>query len=228
MGIDCIVSAKFDPEFAKISPLDFCENILVKKLNVKEIIVGEDFKFGKEASGDGVFLKNYFEPLGVKVHMIPILKKRGEVISSTLIRQLYKNGDIERIKYFMGRYPEIENNVVLGKKKGRELGFPTANLDMDNSLIYPKDGVYLGEVEIEGIRGWKPSLINIGQKPTFFSDKKNIEAYIMDFREDIYSKKVKIRFLKRMRGERFFKNESSLKGQIKKDVDAAMDFFKIK
>jgi riboflavin kinase / FMN adenylyltransferase len=228
MGIDCIVSAKFDSAFAKISPLDFCENILVKKLNVKEVIVGEDFRFGENASGDGVFLKEYFEPLGVKIHMIPILKKNGDVISSTLIRKFFKDGDIERIYFFMGRYPEVEGNVISGKQKGREIGFPTANLDMDKSLIYPRDGVYLGEIQIEDTKEWKPSLINIGHKPTFFHDKKNIEVYILDFKGNIYAQKVKVRFLKRIRDEKFFDSESSLKKEIKKDLDKANEYFKIK
>ncbi len=228
MGIDCIVSAKFDSEFAKISPLDFCENILLKKLNVKEVIVGEDFRFGKNASGDGLFLKKYFEPLGVKIHRIPILKKNKEVVSSTLIRQLFKDGDIERIVFFMGRYPEVEGNVISGKQKGREIGFPTANLDMDESLIYPKDGVYLGELQIEDEKEGKPALINIGHKPTFYDDKKNIEAYILDFKGNIYAQKVMVRFLKRIRDEKFFASESSLKKQIEKDVEKAKEFFKIK
>jgi riboflavin kinase / FMN adenylyltransferase len=219
MGVDCIVSAKFDARFAEITPLEFCEEVLAKRLNVREIVVGEDFRFGKDASGDGAFLKGFFEPRGVKIHMISILKKRHAPVSSTAIRVCYKKGDIDCIRFLMGRYPETEGVVVTGNKKGRELGFPTANLEMDDRLIYPKDGVYFGKIKIEGYRDWKPSLINIGSRPTFKIERKNVEAFIMGFGEDIYSRKVKIRFIKRLRDERFFDTEQALKEQIEKDIE---------
>jgi len=128
---------------------------------------------------------------------------------------------------FLGRYPYITGKLVKGAGRGKDLGFPTANLDVSDALVVPRDGVYFGTVSIIENNGSSlPSIINIGDNPTFKDSKKWIESYIMDFSKNIYNKKIKIRFLKRIRDEIKFKNSRELTAQIQKDIDEARLFFK--
>jgi len=228
MGIDFIVSAGISPEFLKLSPESFCKDILLGLFEIKKLFVGEGFRFGYMAGGDVGSLKRYLEPAGVKVYEVKLLDSDGgEVISSTTIRNHYTEGNISKIKKLLGRDPYIIGKVVKGAGRGKDLGFPTANLDVSDTLVVPRDGVYFGTVSIIENNGSSlPSIINIGDNPTFKDSKKWIESYIMDFSKNIYNKKIKIRFLKRIRDEIKFKNSRELTAQIQKDIDEARLFFK--
>ena len=227
MGIDFIVSAGISPEFLKLSPESFCKDILLGLFEIKKLFVGEGFRFGYMAGGDVRSLKRYLEPAGVKVNEVKLLGSDGdEVISSTTIRNHYTEGNISKIKKLLGRDPYIIGKVVKGAGRGKDLGFPTANLDVSDALVVPRDGVYFGTVSIIENNGSSlPSIINIGDNPTFKDSKKWIEAYIMDFSKNIYNMKIKIKFLKRIRDEIKFKNSGELIAQIRKDVDEARLFF---
>jgi riboflavin kinase / FMN adenylyltransferase len=226
LNIDYIVTVNSDSGFLKLSPGDFCNDILVKKLHIKEIFVGDGFHFGFNAAGDIEFLKNFFEPRGVKVNVVPLVKVKGEIVSSTSIRKYYSEGKIKKITALLGRNPQIEGKVVEGEGRGRELGFPTANIDVCEIFVTPLDGVYLGMVKIINNNKLFPAIINIGNNPTFKGAKRWIEAFLLGFNENIYGEKIKITFLERLRDEISFENKGELIGQMKIDLDHADKYFK--
>jgi len=229
LGVDFIVTANFDSGFFTLKPAQFCEDILNKKFHVREIFVGSGFCFGFKAEGDVYFLKRFFKPYNIKVNEVTILKINGEAVSSTNTRKYYSEGKIKKIKNLLGRNPQIEGVVVRGAGRGRRLGFPTANIDVYEDFIAPKDGVYLGTVEINGNKNKEfPAIINIGDKPTFEESKKWIEAFIINFRDNIYKRKIRINFLERLRDEIAFESEDKLISQMKMDLEYAKRYFKIK
>jgi riboflavin kinase/FMN adenylyltransferase len=227
LGVDFIVAAKFDSTFSKIEPEQFCREILIGKFNIKDLFIGEDFKFGNGASGDTNFLRNFFSSLDVIVNVIPILRIEGIPVTSTTIRKFYDEGRVEKIITFLGRLPSITGIVLRGDGRGRTLGFPTANIDVFEEFATPNDGVYLGYVNILDKKfknAGLPSIINIGSNPTFKGKKKWIESHIINFNEEIYGYNIKISFLKKLRDEISFQNKEELVNQIKKDMDFAKNY----
>ena len=229
-GVDFIITAEISPEFLKLSPECFCKDILLGIFGVKELFIGEGFRFGYRASGDVGLLKSCLEPSGVKVNEVRLLGSDvAEAISSTTIRDYYAEGNISKIRNLLGRDPYINGVVVKGAGRGKGLGFPTANLDVCDTLVVPRDGVYFGTVSImEDDGSLLPAIINIGDNPTFGISKKWIEAYIIDFDKRIYDKEIKIKFLDRHRDEVKFNSSDELIDQIRKDVRQARNFFKEK
>jgi riboflavin kinase/FMN adenylyltransferase len=231
-GLDYIIVAKFNRAFAQLSPQQFCSEILIDRLNVKEVFIGEDFRFGRDLSGDIEFFNNYFKNKDVSVNKIKILKIEGVNVSSTIIRKYYNDGDIDNVTKFLGRIPSIKGIVVHGDKRGRLLGFPTANIDVFEKYVTPKDGVYIGIVKILYRNNETknhvelPAVINIGNNPTFSGKRKWLESHIIDFNENIYGKKIEVFFLKRLRDERTFIKGSDLVSQVKFDVKMTRNFFK--
>ena len=228
LGVDYIVTADFSPDFLKLKPDQFCRDILMEKFHIGEILVGDGFRFGFNAEGDIKFLRKFFKPFNIRVHSVPILKIRGETASSTNIRKHYSRGEIRKIKDLLGRNPEVEGTVIRGSGRGKTLGFPTANIDVSQIFITPKDGVYLGEVEIDGGGRQLPAVINIGDNPTFKDSKRWIEAYIINFGKDIYRKKIRMIFIERIRDEMKFKDKDRLIDQMKIDLQYACKYFNIK
>jgi len=230
IGVDFIVTAEISPEFLSLSPKDFCKDILLGIFRVKELFIGEGFRFGYRATGDVGLLKSYLGSAGVRVNEVKLLgSDEGEVISSTAIRDYYKEGNILKIRKLLGRDPYINGVVVKGSGRGEDLGFPTANLDVCGTLVIPSDGVYFGTVSIMDDNGsLLPAIINIGNNPTFGTSKKWIEAHILDFNKKLYDKEIKINFLKRHRDEVRFNNSDELIYQIRKDSGQARIFFKEK
>jgi riboflavin kinase/FMN adenylyltransferase len=229
-GVDFIITAEISPEFLKLSPERFCKDILLGIFGVKELFIGEGFRFGYRASGDVGLLKSCLEPSGVKVNEVRLLGSDvAAAISSTTIRDYYAEGNISKIRNLLGRDPYISGVVVKGAGRGKGLGFPTANLDVCDTLVVPRDGVYFGTVSImEDDGSLLPAIINIGDNPTFGISKKWIEAYIIDFDKRIYDKEIKIKFLDRHRDEVKFNSSDELIDQIRKDVRQARNFFKEK
>lgn len=228
LGVDYIIKVRFDSDFLRQSPEEFCSNTLIGRLNIKEIFVGEDFRFGYRGEGDVNFLKKFLGAHKVKVNIFPLQKINGEIISSTNIRKHYSEGDIGAIKRLLGRHPGVSGTVIEGFKRGRELGFPTANIDVFHNYVTLKDGVYLGKVKIgPSYESLLPAIINVGNNPTFKGTRKWIEAYIIDFDRDIYGREISIFFLDRLREEIKFKNKDELIKQIKKDHAKALKYFGI-
>ena len=227
IGVDFIVTAEISPDFLRLSPEVFCKEILLGIFGVKELFIGEGFRFGYRAGGDVRLLKSCLEPSGVKVNEVKLLGSDGsEAISSTTIRDYYAKGNISRIRKLLGRDPYINGVVVKGAGRGEGLGFPTANLDVCDTLVVPMDGVYIGTVTIVEDNGSQlPAIINIGNNPTFGISKKWIEAHILDFNKKLYGKEIKIMFLERHRDEVKFNSSEELIDQIRKDAVQARNYF---
>ncbi|MDD3520138.1 MAG: bifunctional riboflavin kinase/FAD synthetase [Actinomycetota bacterium] len=228
LGIKQIVSVSFDKYFANLTPRQFCEDIIINKLNAAEVFVGENFKFGKDASGDTDFLNEYFLNSVVKINIINLLKIKGQIVSSTEIRRFYEKGDIDNIKLFMGRYPSISGKVVRGFNRGSRIGFPTANIELDENYMIPKKGVYFAKINIQGYNTIFPSVVNIGNNPTFGIRKILLEAHIIEFKEEIYNRLINVELIKFHRQELKFQDESKLIKQINSDIKEGIEFFKVK
>ena len=228
MDIDCIIIADINPDFLKLTPEQFCRDILINKLHIREIFVGEGFRFGYQAAGDILFLKNFFESYCVKVNVVPLLKVNGEIVSSTAIRKYCSEGRIREVSNLLGRNPQIDGVVTKGAGRGRLLGFPTANINICELYIIPADGVYIGTVFISEEEKIYPAVINVGSNPTFKESGKRIEAYLLNFSGNIYNKKIKVTFLEKLRDEMVFDNEDELAKRIKLDIEYALKYFKIK
>lgn len=225
-GIDIAVVINFTKSFADIGPIRFVKEILVKRLDVKELLVGENFLFGKNRSGTVKGLKRLSQRFGFKVHIISPLRAGRRIISSTLIRRLTMSGKLNEAKRLLGRDISILGTVTKGVRRGRIIGFHTANLDLHHEAI-PPSGVYIVRVKLANkvYRG----VLNIGFRPTFnrVKDKREpvVEVHIFNFNKSIYGKDIEVIFLKRIRTERRFKNKEHLILRIKKDIEIARKYF---
>lgn len=214
-GMDVVICAKFTPEFASQNPDDFVREVLVGTVGVRDLFVGHDYAFGKDRQGDIEFLRAAGARHGFGVHVVGPIKVEGILVSSTKIRQLVMDGEVCLASKLLGRPYSIEGSVIPGHSRGRELGFPTANITTPNELP-PKEGVYAVTVHIEG--KVYHGAANIGKNPTFGDDKPSYEVHLLDFDEDLYGKFIKIKFIKRVRDEFRFKSVDELVKQIHKDV----------
>jgi riboflavin kinase / FMN adenylyltransferase len=228
LGIDYIVDVNFNKDFAGLEKESFCREIIIDRINAREIFIGENFKFGKGAKGDYSFLKNYLKNFNIKVNAVKLLKINNVIVSSTEIRRLYEEGDAEKIKLFLGRYPAVHGKVQEGFSLGATLGFPTANIAVDESYVTLKKGVYAGSIILEESKKPLKSLINVGNTPTIGFRDTLIEVYILNFNKNIYNKKITVKFLKYLRNEAKFSSANDLILQIKEDIRRASDYFKLK
>ena len=216
LGIDLLILANFNKRFSSLSPEKFVKDILVDRLGIEEVFVGKDFIFGKGGTGNITFLKNKSREYGFGVKIIPPEKVGKSTISSTKIRELIKEGKVNKAALLLGRPYSLYGRVVHGESRGRELGYPTANIRPHYEVI-PSDGVYLGEIEIKGKN--RDGLLNIGAQPTFHKrGARIIETYIFNFNGRIYGRDIKVSFLQRIRDEIVFKSTEALKAQIRKDI----------
>lgn len=222
-GIKVVFLIKFDDEFSKLSGEEFVREILVGKIGVKNVVVGYDFSFGKNKSGNIDLLRELGQRYGFDVFVMEPLKEGDKIISSTRIRSFLKEGLIKEANLFLGRPYTIRGMVTKGRKIGRLLGFPTANLLITNYLI-PSRGVYAAYAYIEGVRF--RAVINIGPAPTFHIEEKSFEVHLLDFEGDIYGKEVVVELRERLRGIIKFKDVEDLKEQIKNDIERAKRILK--
>ena len=207
--------------FNKISQEQFC-NFLKINLKVKKIVVGKDFKFGKNRSGDITTLINFFGE--ENIFLLDDFLIGNEKVSSTKIRYYLSNGDIEKANNYLGREFSLIGTVIEGKKIGRSIGFPTANLSLDQDTFIPNFGVYTGKIYID--KNIFNTIVNIGLNPTVDDQATlKIEAHIFDFSSDIYNSKVEISLNKFIRKEIKFKNIDDLKFQISEDIKTAKKYF---
>jgi riboflavin kinase/FMN adenylyltransferase len=219
--VDTLFIIHFDLHFAQISATDFVVNILINTLNAKEIVVGDNFFFGKDREGNIDTLHSLCSSHDFRVFPIPSVLKNGEIVSSSKIRQYLDAGAIEKANTLLGRSYRISGHVIKGRSKGRTLGFPTANIHTSNELL--PLGVYLTQTEVKG----KPfhSLTNIGTNPTFHQDKIQIETYLIGLDQDLYGEELEICFLKKLRNEIKFDSPEELKQQIELDLQHANSYF---
>jgi len=224
IGIDILVMVNFDNFQKNIRAKDFVENILLNKLNMNSMTVGQDCRFGKKAEGDIDLLREFSTLYDFELTIVPPVRVDDEIISSTAIRQLLSQGIMEKANLFLGRYYSITGKVIKGKQLGSKLGFPTANISVDFSLALPKPGVYITRTKVNNVV--YNSITNVGFNPTFNQKNYNIETYILDFDRNIYEKEVEVRFLHRIRGEVKFDSINALCNQISSDIAYTREFFR--
>nr|WP_320192841.1 bifunctional riboflavin kinase/FAD synthetase [uncultured Desulfobacter sp.] len=226
-GIDVLLCLPFDKAFAQISAQEFIEDILVKKIGMKTIVIGPDYTFGKNRGGNIELLKIKGGELGFETIVSDWIKgdeTDTERISSTRIRELVMDGHVDRAKHFLGRFYQIRGKVIKGRKRGgSQLGFPTANIKLHDELC-PKLGVYA--VTVETIHGNFKGVANIGFSPTFGDDMFTIEVHILDFEENLYGSRIRVNMVERLRDEIKFANIEQLSDQIRKDIQTAKEILK--
>ena len=221
-GVDYSLVVEFTPEQAEVPAEVFARQVLVDCLQARAVVVGADFHFGKGRRGNVETLGVVGEEFGYEVLGLPLVKHltgEGEVISSTSIRAALSDGDVEKAHRLLGRPFEVRGVVTPGDRRGRTIGFPTANIPTTSDLQVPADGVYAAWYIREDGKEY-PAAVNIGKRPTFYddADKSLIEAHLIGFRGDLYGESAKVRFVRRLRGERKFEGIEPLKEQLAKDV----------
>lgn len=215
-NLDFVYLQEFSENFRRLSPREFAQ-ILKEKLNVKAVCVGFDYSFGYRAKGKINDLERLGNEYGFDVLVTQAICIDGELISSSNIRQLIQDGEMEKANKFLGRSFCIEGSVAKGFQNGRKMGIPTANLEYAPDIVLPKNGVYAGITHVNGAK--LKSVINVGNNPTFNADKITIESHILDFDRDIYGQNIQIEFIKRLRGDIKFNGIEELKAQINKDIE---------
>ncbi|PXY00831.1 riboflavin biosynthesis protein RibF [Marinifilum breve] len=223
-GIDHLVIYPFTKEFSQLSYIEFVEQILVKQLGMKYLVVGYDHRFGHNREGKYEDLKVFADQLNFKIERQDVLNMDAINVSSTKIRKAIGEGDINTANKYLGYRFFIKGDVVDGKKLGSKIGFPTANIDPQESYkLVPKDGVYAVKVDIDDKRYL--GMLNIGVRPTVNNqlDNRSIEVNIFDFDQDIYYKNITIHFYKRIRNEQFFASIDELKAQLAKDKESVVE-----
>jgi len=220
-GIEAVLVVPFDEKFSSLSGQDFIRQIVVNTLKAKEVIVGENFRFGKNREGDISLLRQSAARFNFQVHSIPPVVKDGMAVSSSLIRSSLQEGKIEIANDLLGRLYEIEGSVIKGKARGKALGFPTANIETENEIIPP--GVFISTAWIDSKSF--PSLTNVGNRPTFHQNETIIESFIINLNKNLYGEKIRVNFIKKIRDEMKFKTPNDLSQQIKKDLEKAKDYF---
>ena len=214
-GIDNLVIAPFDHQFANLTANEFVKKVLVQHLGAAVVVVGDNYTFGRNREGSLSHLQELGRDWGFKVVVAPPCLVDGELVSSTKIREAIMQGEIEKASRFLGRPCAIVGRVGRGKGRGQGIGFPTANLVSEVEL-YPKEGVYAVWVEHQG-RRYK-GVVNIGYNPTFADTGLTVEAHILDFDQDLYDQELKIIFVKHLRSEKTCSGIDELRQLIAADV----------
>ncbi len=217
-GVQGTLVLEFTPALAAIEPEAFVTDVLLGRLRAREVVVGFNHRFGRGARGDAVLLRNLGERLGFEVEVVEPLVVDGVPVSSTEIRTALRTGEVERAARYLGRPYVIAGEVVEGSRRGRTLGFPTANLKPNLPLLIPP-GVYAC-LALVG-RQPHPSVVNVGVRPTFGERTVLIEAHLLDFSGSLYGQRMSLTFIGRLRDEQPFSGIEALKEQIARDVEAA-------
>ena len=226
LGVENYIEYKFNKTLSNLDAVDFIEKILVKQLNVKKIVVGKDFRFGKDRKGDIALLKKLSVKHKYKLSIIDHVKnkKTNLKFSSSIIRKNINEGSFEKVSQALGRNWFMEGKIIKGNQKARLINFPTANMKPGNHIL-PKKGVYCVNVIFKG-NSYK-GIANFGERPTVKGVNLLLETHIFKFNRDIYGKELTVEFLTFIRPEKKFKNFKSLTTQIKKDVITAKKYHKI-
>jgi riboflavin kinase/FMN adenylyltransferase len=223
LDVDIVVVQHFDLSFAKIAAEDFVRRFLAERLKPAKIWVGRDFRFGQGRKGRAEDLLRWGGQYGFSVAVVEPILVGGVRVSSSQARELIEAGKVDAVTELLGRYHFVSGRVVTGHRRGRDLGFPTANIAARTELT-PLDGIYatifhLGEKDL-------PSVSSIGVNPTFGAGPKTVESFILNFNGDIYGAPVRLSFVQRLRGEQTFSSVESLVEQIGRDVDCAKEVFR--
>jgi len=216
LNVGVLLLVPFDLEFAKLSPEDFIKTVLYGELGASGVVVGYNYTFGHYGRGTPDLLEEQAAKYNYQLRVVPPVMVEGQVVSSSLIRDLLMKGQVAEAAKFLGYYPFIEGQVVAGERRGGSLGFPTANLDIEQTMLVPANGVYSVKVYVDGETYL--GVANIGIRPTFQGKIRNIEVHLLDFYQDLYGKNIKVKFTRRLREEKRFLTSSDLVKQIEQDI----------
>jgi riboflavin kinase/FMN adenylyltransferase len=219
--VELVIVADF-PELQPLPPEQFVR-ILKDRLKAVAVVVGEDYRFGQGRRGDAAHLRQLGRRLGFRVDVLTKLLIDGEPVSSTSVRRAIEAGEIEQARRLLGYPPLLLGPVIQGEERGKKLGFPTANLKIQQELITPGDGVFAVQVKVEG--RLEQGLLYIGRRPTFNGGERSFEVYILGFTGELYGKELGVYLLSKMRGDLEFRDPVKLQRQIDHDVKAAQEFF---
>ena len=217
-GADHVLVLPFDRDMSQWSPEEFVDRVVVKALRAAAVVVGENFRFGSKAAGDVAFLREQGAAKGFTVEGLA-LDGDEQPWSSTYVRSLVASGDVAAAAQVLGRFHGVDGVVVEGDKRGRELGFPTANIPASNAVAVPDDGVYAGWLRVDGMKDALPAAISVGTNPTFDGIDRRVESYVLD-RDDLelYGVHVEALFVDRVRGQVAFDGRTALIEQMHRDV----------
>jgi riboflavin kinase/FMN adenylyltransferase len=222
LGVPSLLLVTLTPRLASLSARDFVRSVLVRKMNVRAVVVGRGFRFGKDRRGTTAELKRLGRRLRLRVRIVPPVRMAGRPVSSSLIRKALGRDNIELARRLLGRPYEVRGRVVGGDRRGRRLGFPTANLRTRNELL--PAGVFVVSVRVRGRAHL--ALANVGTSPTFGEHPRRLEVHLLDYRGNLYGRELEVRFLKRLRPERRFGRREALIAQMERDRAAARSYFR--
>lgn len=223
---DYLIYQDFDESFSRLSAEDFVKEILVDRLSIRLAVVGFNYRFGYMGKGDTELLKRLGEKYGFRVIIVPPVKVNSEIVSSTLIRDYIRKGKVDRVFQLLGRHFSLRGTVVSGKRIGRTLGFPTANILADPEMIVPANGVYITKTLVDG--KWMNSVTNIGIAPTVRDlAVVTIETHILDYKDDLYGSNIEVCFIEKLRGEKRFDSIDHLKKQVQEDIAKARSYWEV-
>lgn len=217
-GVEAIITLSFTLELAQTGTHQFV-SLLQKYLRMRGLVLGPDFSLGRNKEGNVAVLRALGQSMNFSLTVVPEITINGEVVSSTAIRNTLSRGNMRKVHDMLGRYFSLEGRVISGTGRGVELGFPTANLDIDPERALPADGIYATWTYIENQR--YQSVTNIGKRPTFGESEQTVEVYILNFQGNLYRHELKIDIIKRLRREQRFDTIEELKKQIEGDIKQA-------
>lgn len=224
--VDRVVCLRFDETMANLSAAEFVDDILLKALSVKKLIIGDDFRFAKNREGDYQYLLNAAKEKNFEVNMTHSFTYDSKRVSSTLIRQALADGDMIKATRLLGRPYRISGRVVHGDKRGRELGFATANIELHRYLS-PVKGIFSGRVYGIGEQALD-AVVYVGSKPVYEGKRVILEVHLLDFDDNLYGRHLQVELLEKLRGEGDFNSEEELVEQIHKDIENARESLKLK
>lgn len=221
LGVDTMCVIPFDRDFSLLSSEEFVRDIIYDKIGVSEFVIGYDHQFGRNREGTIETIERIGKDLNFDTYVVSRREVEAKTVSSTAIRRaISEKGDMEQAEQFLQRPYRLNGTVVHGDKRGKEIGFPTANIKPDHTKkIIPKDGVYAVKVRIN--EGWYDGMMNIGTRPTFDGKIQTLEVNLFNFDDEVYGKQVQVRFFSRIRDEKKFSGKDELTEQLKKDKQQA-------
>lgn len=222
LGVDVLLNIPFTPDFLRLSPESFIDLVL-KNLSPKHIVIGPNYYFGYKCTGTPELLQNAGVQHGFNVEVHPTVYVNDTIVSSTLIRQMIIDGHVDQAAQFLGRPVTISGMVIHGAKRGREMGYPTVNMEFSNQFVLPADGVYAVSLTIENTQ--YNGIASIGNNPTFNGTHRRLEVHILQYSGNLYGQAVTVSFLKHIRGQITFANAEELKLQISQDIKAAQLYY---
>lgn len=218
LGIDLVAVLSFTPEVSQLSAREFI-SLLKKYLRMRGLIIGPNFVLGRGREGSANLLQSLGQEMEFSVETIPPFTVDGEIVSSTLVRQTLAQGNMPKVGKLMGHYFYLGGKVITSKKRGRVLGFPTTNLDINPQQALPCNGVYATIAQVDDQQ--LPSATNIGVRPTFGNNEKTVETHLLNYEGALYGKEIRIEFIQKLRDEQCFGSPEELQAQIREDIREA-------